>query len=559
MLERLYIKNFIIIDELNLEFSPGLNILTGETGAGKSIIAGALSLLLGERADINSIKANETKCIIEGYFRISGNKAAEHLCKENELDDQGELIVRRELSTAGRSRAFVNDTPVSLQFLQQLGSVIVDLHRQFDTLILGNRDFQREVLDALAGHEGLLQEYQKCFYQWKRLKQDCEEKKQQQHQWQKEADYHRFLLEELKEASFKEQELEQAEEELKSLTHAEEIKASLEQVIAELSEGENPIAGRLKHIVHQLSQASVYMAGLAPLAERLRSLQVDLKEMVSDLSGIRDRITYDSSRIEILNERLALGYKLLKKHGVKTTTELLEIQKKLEDTLWETLNLDEEIQRMEKQIHETYEKALRMAHRLTEGRKRQIPGFENKVNQLLTLVGMPDARIKVSLKAAENLQEWGSDEVEFYFNANTGDKDKDNFSSYYPLRKVASGGELSRLMLCIKSLVAEKLDMPVLVFDEVDSGISGEAAKQTGIIMKKLAESRQVICITHQPQIAGKADRHFYVFKEAVSGEIKTRIRLLNVEERVTIIARMLSGDKPTDAALQNAREMINR
>lgn len=550
MLRTLSIQNYAIIHELEIDFSSRLNIITGETGAGKSIIIGALGLILGERADSGVLVSKEKKCIVEGVFAAGGKKDIRQFLQQNEFDVQDEVVVRREIAVNGKSRAFINDTPVTLAQLNELSSLLVDLHQQFDTLEIGESDFQREVLDALAGNSEALQSYQAVYHQWQDTKKQWEVLKEQQLQFNKEADYQQFQYNELEEASFKENELEEIDADLKMLSHAEGIKTMLDKVNAELQEGESPMVPQLKSLLHQLQSFEAYHPGLSALGKRLQSVQIELQDIADELELINNQVNYDPARIEQLNDRLSLGYRLQKKHGASNTAGLLEIMKQLGEKLQAVLHIDEEIQQKEKETGRLFEEAGKLAKKITAARTKEIKPLEEKVNKLLVQVGMPNARLKVDLRAAE-LREWGADTIEFLFDANKS-------GQFHPLRKVASGGELSRLMLCIKSLVAQSIDLPTMIFDEIDTGISGEAAKQVGIIMKGLAGKRQVICITHQPQIAGKADAHYFVYKEKVRDTIKTNIRQLKPDERITAIAQMLSGEKPTAAALENAREMLD-
>lgn len=551
MLQKLFIQNYAIIDELEISFSPKLNVITGETGAGKSIIVGALGLILGERADTTVLVNKEKKCIVEGQFRSEKKKEVAAFLKKNELDNTDELIIRREIATNGKSRAFINDTPVTLSQLQELSSLLVDLHQQFDTRELAGSGFQREVVDALAGHGALLDEYYDQFKTWRDLEKETNDLRSRQLQFEKEADYNRFQFNELEEAAFKENELEETDAKLRLLNNSEEIRNVLEKVNHALQESEEPVVQQLKVLAGQLDAYASFHPGLPLLVERMRSVQVELRDIAGDLSTINRQVNYDPAKIEVLNDRLSLGYKLLKKHGVQTTGELLTIQKELEEKLKAVLHIDELIREKEAALTKTYAEANRLAANISKGRNKQMKPLQDEVNRLLAQVGMPNALLHVNITELAILNEKGKDEVEFLFDANKS-------GQFQPLRKVASGGELSRLMLCIKSLVAQSIDLPTLIFDEIDTGISGEAARQVGIIMKALAAKRQVISITHQPQIAGKADAHFFVYKEIIKNMIKTNIRLLSTDERISAIAKMLSGEKPTAAAMENARELLN-
>ncbi len=549
MIRKLHIQNYAIIDEIEIQFSNQLNIITGETGAGKSILMGALSLILGERADTNVLLKNDKKCFIEGTFAVSENPSVKQFLQDNELDVEEELVVRREITTNGKSRAFINDTPATIQQLRSLAKQLVDLHQQFDTLELGDTDFQREVLDALASNKAVLQTYQIQYRQWQQTAKALQQLQQQKASFNKEIDYHQFLFDELNEVGLKENELEDIDNELKMLSNSEGIKTTLTKTYFELKESEQPITTSLKQLINQLNSYAAYHPELPALIERLQSTHIELQDIAEETERINDSVNYDEQRINLINERLAAGYKLLKKHGVKTTNELLKIQAELEQKLQAVLHIDDAIVAKEKEVLQLFKQATATAETLAEKRLQQSQPLENHVNNLLLQVGMPNARLKVEIKETA-LNNFGKNEIEFLFDANKSNR-------FEPIRKVASGGELSRLMLCIKSLVAQSIDLPTMIFDEIDTGISGEAAKQVGAIMKGLASSRQIICITHQPQIAGKANAHYFVYKEIKGEAVKTNIRLLTENERITAIAQMLSGEKPTAAALENAREMV--
>jgi DNA repair protein RecN (Recombination protein N) len=550
VLKKLHIQNYAIIEELEMDFPGHLNIITGETGAGKSILMGALSLILGDRADSAVLMNRDKKCFVEGAFAVAGKKEVKIFLKENDLDAEDELTIRREISASGKSRAFVNDTPVNLEQLRQLSGLLVDLHRQFDTLSLGESDFQRQVLDALAGHYDLLARYQSRYVQWQQGRRELDELLQQKNQFTKEYDYNKFLFDELEEAALRENELEEAEAALQLLNNSEGIKTALSRVSYELDEGEQPMVQQLKTLINQLQIFSSYHAALPALLQRLQSAQVELKDIAGEIENINDEVQFDPRKVEQLNERISTGYKLMKKHGVQTTNDLIALKNSLEEKLQAVMNIDDAIGAKEKAVQQLVQEAESLAAQITANRSKQVRPLQDKVNKLLVQVGMPNARLKVELQPLSSLQSHGKDDIEFLFDANKSNR-------FEPIRKVASGGELSRLMLCIKSLVAKSLDLPTLIFDEIDSGISGEAARQVGIIMKELAVKRQVISITHQPQIAGRADAHFFVYKEIRGDKVKTGVRLLSQEERITTIAKMLSGEKPTAAALENAREMV--
>jgi DNA repair protein RecN (Recombination protein N) len=550
MLLHLHIQNYAIIEEISIDFSDGLQVITGETGAGKSIIAGALSLVLGERADTSILQHRDRKAVVEASFRVDHLKEVERFLAEEELDREQELVLRREISPNGKSRAFVNDTPVNLDQLRHLCSMLVDLHQQFDILSLGETGFQLAVVDALSSNAKLLNQYHLVFLQLQKVRQELELLKAKQIAADKENDYNKFLFIELDEASLQENEFEEAEILLKRQSHSEAIKSALAGIYFNLETSDSPMVSQLRLFSQQLEPFRIYHEKFPELLQRLSSLHIEMRDLAGEIESINEQIQFDAAQIEKLNERIHTGYKLFKKHHVNSTSELIRRRDELGNKLSESVGIAENIHAREKVAGSLVQEATVIARQLSIKRKAQTGTLEEKVNGLLKKVGMPNARIRVVCNAVA-LNEQGIDNIEFLFDANRNDR-------FEPLKKVASGGELSRLMLCIKSLVAQSMDMPTLLFDEIDSGISGEAARQVGIILKELSVRRQVICITHQPQIAGKGDTHFYVFKEGKGETVNTKIRLLEGESRIVIIAKMLSGEKPTAAAIENARELVN-
>jgi DNA repair protein RecN (Recombination protein N) len=549
MLQELHIQNYAIIDELVIRFDDALNIITGETGAGKSILMGALSLILGERADSTVVLNREKKCFVEGVFRSNNQPAVLQFLADNDLEPGNEILIRREIGINGKSRAFVNDSPVTLFQLQQLSLQLVDLHRQFDTLSLAESGFQLSVIDAMASNDALLIKYRTAFRTWQDIQKNLQQLTDQQSKENREYDYHQFLFKELDEAGLKENELEQIETELKLLEDAEGIKAALSSTQEQLKGSEQPVVQVLKQLITQLQPYRQHQLKVAEISERLQAAYIELNDLAGEVSRLEDSIGYEAAKIENLHDRLNTGYRLLKKHNVQGTAQLLQIREELSEKLQAVAQLDEQIEQLKLEARQAAKILEDISSQLSLARKKQVVPFEKQVNELLVRVGMPNARLKVQLEAAApNLQ--GTDAIDFLFDANKSNQ-------FSPLRKVASGGELSRLMLCIKSLVARKMDLPTLIFDEIDSGISGEASRQVGLIMKELATARQVICITHQPQIAGKANLHLFVYKQETGKSITTHIRALNQEERIRAIAQMLGGEKPTAAALENAREMV--
>jgi DNA repair protein RecN (Recombination protein N) len=549
LLQQLHIHNYAIINQIEIDFSSSLNIITGETGAGKSIVMGALSLILGERADSTVLIDASKKCFIEGYFNVEKKEQVKLFLVENDIEVTDDLIIRREITSNGKSRAFINDTPTTLQQLKQLTNLLVDLHQQFDTLELGEDNFQREVIDALAENGNLLSRYKTYFKQYTATSKELEKLTLQKQNFQKELDYNQFLFDELNELDLKENELEDLEDELKILSNSEGIKSALTKVFFELKENDQPIVNQLKQLLHQLQNFASYHSGIQDIITRMQSCQIELQDISEEVDAVNNDIIFDESRINFINDRIAIGYKLLKKHNAKTTNELLLIKQQLEQKLQAVLEIDNTIVATAKQVEGLLQKANELAKKISDNRQSQAPVLAKQVNELLHKVGMPNAQLKVEIKhCALNIA--GNNEIAFLFDANKSNK-------FEPIKKVASGGELSRLMLCIKYLVAQKIDLPTLIFDEIDTGISGEAAKQVGIIMQNLASNRQIICITHQPQIAAKATQHLFVYKEVVNEKINTNIRVLNKDEKVLAIAKMLSGENPSATAIASAKELI--
>ena len=549
MLAKLHIENYAIIDNLEIVFTGNLNIITGETGAGKSILMGALNLILGERADNSVLRHENKKCIVEGVFEVKNNKQLKEFMVANDLDDEEEIVIRREIGSNGKSRSFINDTPANLAQLKELSLLLVDLHQQFDTLDLSSENFQRMVMDSLGNNNELLQKLSEVYRKYSTQKKELETLRLLQLNANKELDYNQFLFDELNELGFTENELEDLDIELSLLSNVENIKKQISEVYYGLKDTEQPLVQQLKVLQQKLQGVQQFHKEIAELHNRISISIIDLKDVADELERIDDSISYDAERISFINERISAGYRLQKKHGVTSTNELIEINKILSEKLNAVMNASVSIEKMEAGLIELENQAMQIAKIISVNRNQEIIPFTQKVNVLLAQIGMPNAKFKVSIQPA-SLTINGTDAIEFLFDANKSGR-------FEPLRKVASGGELSRLMLSIKSLVAKKQQLPTLIFDEIDTGISGEAARQVGLIMKTLSESHQLISITHQPQIAAKADAHFFVFKEIKKDKIVTSIRLLTNDERITTIAQMLSGEKPTAAALENAREMV--
>lgn len=551
MLQKLIIRNYAIIENLTLEPAGHLNIITGETGAGKSIMLGALSLILGERADTSVLINKNEKCIVEAHFNIENNSDFRSALQEQELDEEELCIIRREISASGKSRAFINDTPVNLNTLNKLTSLLVDLHQQFGHLELENDHFQLDVVDAIAKAQQQKHTYNKVFQDYKKVSRQLSELKTRQAQWQKEADYKQFIYEELSQAAFKENEIEDAEQQLKQLAHGERIMNVLQVARMTMEEGEQPLVNEIRRISQQLQGIADVLESVTPLQERLASVYAELKDVASELSYLEDKVNLDPALMQQLQERVDTGYKLCKKHGVMNTQELLEMQSRLEKELKTSLNLSESIEKLEKEKEQFFKGLLSEAQKLSESRKSTAPVLSEKINELLQLVGMPNARLKIEVLPLSEPSDNGMDEIRFLLDANKS-------GQFLPVYKAASGGEMSRIMLCIKSLTARAMHLPTLIFDEVDTGISGEAARQVGVLLQNLGQHHQVICITHQPQVAAKGERHYFIYKELDNNNrITTRVRTLKPEERIRAIAQMIGGESPSEAALQNARELV--
>lgn len=551
MLQRLFVQNYAIITRLEISFNKGMVVITGETGAGKSIIMGALSLTLGERADSNMVKDTSVKTIIEAVFKVSSSNKIIQLLKDAEIDIDDEVIVRREIQSNGKSRAFVNDTPVSLSQLQQFSSLLVDLHQQFDTLQLGNQEFQRQLVDAKAG---ILQEvvnYGKTYQLFVQIQKKIASIRSAMLKADQEKEYKSFLLKELEELNWQVGEEQKLEEELTMLSHAEQIKSSIAKVSYGMNEGEQPLLSAVKMLIAQLQAVSKYHNQLPDLLSRFDAAYIELKDLAGELDSILDSVAVDDERLDQVNQRLALAQRLVKKHGLVSSDQLIEIQSGLSNEMQLLSNAEENLEKLENELAQQQSKSVDMALVIHKNRKKVIPSLEKSANELLSRVGMPNAKLKIVIEQA-SLHQYGMDHVSFLFDANKSGK-------FEPIHKVASGGELSRLMLVLKSLVAGSLEMPTLIFDEIDSGISGEAAKQVGILMSELSSAHQLIAITHQPQIAAMANQHLFIYKHEVAGSIATNVKTLSEEERVFTIAQMMAGVNPSDAVLASAREMMKR
>lgn len=549
MLKRLNIRNYALIDELEINFSERLTIITGETGAGKSILLGALGMVMGERADTKVFYNQGEKCVVEAWFDVAQYDLSEFF-NEHELDYDTEVVVRRELSPAGKSRAFVNDTPVNNQVLQRLTESLIDLHQQFDMLDIHNVNFQLRMIDALADNALLLKDYQRNYRQYAADRKRLADLVHLSENGAKEMEFLRFQLDELLKADLAEGEQEELEAELARLSNAEDIKRNYGMAYNWLAESEQNTVGQLQEIARSMNATRRLTPQLAAMSERLDSLIIDLQDFAKDCERVADNTEHDPQRIAEVQERLNVLFKLQKKHAVGSIADLLNIQDTLEQQTAGFSDLSGEIARLEQALTEQ-EGQLRTAAATLSERRRKVPaGFEERVQAMLTQLSMPHARLKVSIEPTPALTPTGTDDVQFLFATNVG-------SRFLPIKDVASGGELSRLTLCTKSLVADAIPLPTLIFDEIDSGISGDVSLKMGLILKELSARHQVVSITHTPQIAARADVHYFVYKKVADNRTVTNVRLLSPDERVRSIAAMLSGNPPSESAMATAAELM--
>ncbi len=552
MLNRLLIKNYALIDDLDIGFSKELNILTGETGAGKSIILGALSLILGQRIDGKYFFNQQKKCIIEGFFRIKEYRL-ESFFNENELDFEDDTVLRREISADGKSRAFINDTPVNLATLKRLGEQLIDIHSQHATLEINDESFQLLVVDTLAGHQALLKQYEENFKTYRKKQAELKDLNEEYEKAKAEQDYFQFLFDELEKAEIIQNEQETLEQEQTTLTHAEEIKRCLFAASFVLNEGENSALQQLKEALQQLQQAEKYHSAMSGLAERLKSSLIEIKDITAEVDDLESGISFNEARTVEINERLSAIYNLQKKHRVNSDAELIKIREDLSNKLFSISNREEEIDQLKEEIRYLFNELIGTSDTISASRNEVIPAIEQKVKQTLEEVGMPYATLKIEniLLEEEQLTRTGRNKIQFLFSANKG-------QDLAPVSKVASGGELSRLMLSIKSLIAKHTALPTIIFDEIDTGISGEVALKVGSILEQLSQNMQVLAITHLPQMASKGNAHYKVYKDDREEKTYTNIKLLQQEERVIEIAIMLSGENPGEFALQHAKELLS-
>jgi len=551
MLRKLSVQNYVLIEQLAVEFHQGLNIITGETGAGKSILLGALSLILGERADKAALLDASKKCIVEAEFVVERKSIADFF-RAHELDIEPTIIIRREITAEGKSRSFINDTPVTLSQLKELSELLVDVHSQHETLFLRQSKFQLSVLDAFAKTEDDLIRYKTAFYDYQKNKKRLTELEEEEKKSKADSDYYLFLFNELDKAGLKEGEQELLEDELNTMTHSEEIKGNLNLITTELNGSEDNFLNRIARIQLLLQQSAKHHSQLNDLSERLKSVSIEMKDIAAEVEVVSDEITFDPARIEEINSRLNDIYRLQQKHRAKTVAELINLKSDFESKLKNIESLDEQLATLRLQVDELKKSLITSAKKLSAKRNKAIPEAEKEIIALLSSVNMPNAVFKIAdeVSTEDNFNADGIDEVRFLFSANKG-------VSLREISKAASGGELSRLMLCIKAAVAKLMSLPTIIFDEIDTGISGETAMNVGKVLKQLSLRHQLIAITHLPQIAGRGEAHYYIYKEAGPQKTSAKIKLLNKDERIVEIAKMLSGEKPTAVAMENAKELL--
>ncbi len=549
MLKQLHISNYALIDELEVSFQSGFNVITGETGAGKSILLGALSFALGERADTNVLYDKEKKCVVEACFTLTDD-TLKSLFEENDLDFETECIFRRELNPQKKSRAFINDTPVALQTMKEIGDQLVDIHSQHDSLLLTDADFQLRLLDDIAQNGAVLADYQAEYGNYNTLKRRLSKLKEMATKNTAENDYLKFQLNELEKANLKEGEYTEIEQTLHVMENSEEIKTLLVTANGLMDASENAIMGQFNELASTLQRLKHLLPDTEEFAERIENLKVELKDIAYDLHRKEDDTQFDEGQLQSLQERYDLLSRLMMKHRVSGFEELIALRDSLKEKVNAFENIDEEIAKAQKQLDECVKQLSQKARTLHDRRCQAATAFGEKVTGLVRQLAMPFAQFHVSVESQDSFSIKGTDSIRFLFSANKGIAADD-------LRRVASGGELSRLMLSIKSAVSEYNYIPTLIFDEIDTGVSGEVAAKIGDIMQQMGQSLQLISITHLPQVASKAKHHYFIYKDNEGERTQSHIRLLNAEERVGEIAKMLSNDKVTPEALKAAEVLL--
>ncbi|MBO4805699.1 MAG: DNA repair protein RecN [Paludibacteraceae bacterium] len=549
MLKRLLVENYALIDRTEIELYPGFSVITGETGAGKSILLGALNLLLGQRSDSKAIKNPEKKCVVEAVFDIA-QYALKPFFEAEDLDYDDECVLRREISSSGKSRSFVNDTPVNISTLKSLGEHLLDIHSQHENLLLSDSRFQLQIVDSIAQNKPRLQEYEAEYTQFTAISRRLNHLKEELAQKNANRDYAEFQLNQLREVALSENEQEELEAESEQLAHATEIKEALSKAVYLIDESEQSVNQSLKEAVGALNSVSSFVSGLSDLSGRLDSCLIEVKDILHELDALNSDMEVDPNRLDFVNDRLDVIYTLEKKHNVDSVSGLLALQASYEAQLQDLDSGADEIVALEKELAEQEQKVLSLAQALSDSRKASAPAIESELSELLHGLGMPNARVQLDFKTLDKFGPYGMDAVTFLFSAN---KDR----GLNPIASIASGGEISRVMLALKYILSKSEALPTIIFDEIDTGVSGEIAAKMGAMMQNMSSHMQVLSITHLPQIASKGACHYKVYKQDVESGTVSCIKKLSGEDRVAEIAQMLSGANLTEAAINNAKELL--
>ncbi len=550
MITSLSIKNYALIEKLTIDFSSGFSIITGETGAGKSIILGALGLVLGKRADLTSLKNKEEKCVIEAHFDIS-KYSLNSFFESNDLDFENDTIIRREILPSGKSRAFINDSPVNLQELQDLSVFLLDIHSQQQTQELSDENVQFDIIDAIAGNKEIITKYQLLLKGYKSDTSKLNALLKKQSEAKKEQEYNTFLLNELVEAKLKSGEQEILESDFEKLNNVEIIKESMSKSLAIANEEQIGVLYNLNEIKNSVQKIASFSTEYQSLLDRITSITIEFDDITEEMVRLSDRLINDPEQLNLISQKLQLIFSLQKKHQVATVEELLVIQSQLENAVMELGNMEDEIENLTVSIEQKKNDLNKLALDISNNRSAAIPVLSEQLIQILSTLGMPNVRFNIVLSASESFFANGKDELQFLFSANKG-------TDFGILKKVASGGEMSRIMLAVKAILAQYSKLPTLIFDEIDTGVSGEIAIRMGEIMKQMSQSMQIFAITHLPQIAAKGDAHFKVFKSTIDDDTQSELKLLTTDERIVEIAQMLSGTAVTDSALNHAKALLN-
>ncbi|MBP9069152.1 MAG: DNA repair protein RecN [Bacteroidia bacterium] len=550
MLKRLYISNYALIEELDVSFPGSLTVITGETGAGKSIFLEALGLALGNRADAGSLQNKAKKCVIEAEFEAKNYDLSDFFVK-NGLDFENLVILRREINGEGKSRSFINDSPVNLTVLKEIADSLIDVHSQHQTLLLNQTKFQLQLIDSFAGTTHDFELYKKSFKQLQENKKQLEELESKEKQAKKDLDYYQFLFNELNEFELDENDVKKLEEESETMENAEFIKSALSKTAANLGGGESNLLSGIAQLKQQLQSITKFNTTYKELFDRINASHIELKDVYNELENEEGKLSFDPERLNDINEKLDKINRLLKKHSVNSISELLKIKDGIGGKLQLFSSLEVEIEKLKKEISKVEASCKKQANDISNKRKKSIGGIEKSIDAILNDLSMENAKFKIELKTKEELSPSGIDEISFLFSANKGGEFKE-------LHKVASGGEMSRLMLSLKSVLAQKRSLPTIIFDEIDTGISGDVANKMGNIFTQMAGNMQVISITHLPQIASKGQHHLFVYKNDDKEKTRSFIKVLSKDDRTVEIAKMLSTGKPTESAIKNAKDLLS-